>query len=225
METFPIILSALILASANFIGILIPVKNYVPRKWWLSFSGGVAVAYVFVHLIPELHKITSVAGDSLTFSVTLLGTIIYFGAIKFVKESKSTPESRLAFITQMIILVPYFFTVGYFLERLSTLTALSSYTVAVGIHLVGFGYDQKEDHGEKYTIWVVGTLAVVLIAGTITSYFYKLDEFILSLLLAFVTGGILLNSIKEEIPTINQSRFWAFAAGASLTGILLLIGF
>lgn len=224
MESFPIIISAFVLAFANFIEILLPVKNYVPRKWWLSFSGGVAVAYVFIHLIPELHKITDVAGSSLTFSLTLFGTVTYFGTAKFVKESKRTPDSRLAFITQMTTLVPYFFTVGYFLERLDTLTALTSYTVAVGIHLVGFGYDQKEDHKERYTYSVVGTLASVLIAGTIASYFYKLDELTLNLLLAFVVGGILLNSIKEEIPTINQSRFWAFAAGSISTGILLLLG-
>ncbi len=224
MEPFPVILSALVLALANFIGILLPVKKFVPRKWWLSFSGGVAVAYVFIHLIPELHKITDVAGASITFSLTLLGTVIYFGAAKYVKESKNTPDSRRAFIVQMTTLVPYFFTLGYLLERLNTLTALSSYTLAIGIHLVGFGYDQKEDHKENYTIWVVSTLAAVLIAGTITSYFYKLDELMLSLLLAFVTGGILLNSIKEEIPTINQSQFWAFAGGAISIGILLLLG-
>jgi zinc transporter ZupT len=220
----PVILSALILAFTNFVGILLPVKKYVPRKWWLSFSGGVAVAYVFVHLIPELHNIKDVAGSSLTFSLTLLGTIIYFGAAKFVKQSKNTPDSRRAFIIQMTTLVPYFFILGYFLERLNTLIALGSYTIAVGIHLIGFGYDQKEDHKEKYTYWVVGTLAVVLLAGTIASFFYKFDELILNLLLAFVTGGILLNSIKEEIPTINQSRYWAFAAGAISVGVLLLLG-
>lgn len=224
MEAFPIILSALILASTNFIGILIPLKKYVPRKWWLSFSGGVAVAYVYIHLIPELHKITDIAGSSITFSIALLGTIVYFGAAKFVKKSKNNSSSRLAFITQMATLVPYFFILGYFLERLETLTALGSYTIAIGIHLIGFSYDLKEDHKEKYTHWTAGILAVVLIAGTIASYLYKFDELILNLLLAFLTGGILLNSIKEEIPPENQSRFWAFAAGASIVGILLLFG-
>ena len=224
MEPFPTFLSALVLAFANFIGILVPIKKYTPRKWWLSFSGGVAVAYVFVHLIPELHKITGTAGDPLTFSLSMIGTVIYFGAAKFVKQSKNNPDSRLAFLIQMTALVPYFFTVGYFLERLNTLIALGSYTIAVGLHLVGFGYDQKEDHGERYTVWVVGTLAVVLIAGTIISYFYEFDELTLDLLLAFVTGGILLNSIKEEIPTINKSSFWAFASGAIIIGVLLLLG-
>lgn len=225
MGPFGVITAALILAFTGFMGILLPVEKYVPRKWWLSFSGGVAVAYVFIHLIPELNKITSTAGDSLTFSLALLGTVTYFGAARFVKISKSNPDSRLAFIIQMIVLIPYFFTVGYFLQRLDTLIALASYTTAVGLHLVGFGYDLKEDHGERYTHEVAGALALVLIAGMIISYLYKLDELILDLLLAFVTGGILLNSIKEEIPTENQSRFWAFAVGALSIGILLLLGF
>jgi hypothetical protein len=51
------------------------------------------------------------------------------------------------------------------------MTALCSYTVAVEVHLVGFGYDQKEENKKKY-MYLVGTLAVVLIIGTITSYFY-----------------------------------------------------
>ena len=225
MEAFPVFLSVLILAFTNFIGVLVPIKEYIPRKWWLSFSGGVAVAYVFVHLIPELHEITDVAGDSLTFSLTLLGTIIYFGTAKYVKESKDTPDSRRAFVIQMTTLVPYFFILGYFLERLNTLLALGSYTLAIGIHLIGFGYDLKEDHREKYTHWTAGTLALVLIAGTIASYIYEFDELTLNLLLAFVTGGIFLNSIKEEIPPVNKSRFWAFAAGATLIGILLLLEF
>jgi hypothetical protein len=224
MEIFPIILSAIILALTDFVGVLIPLKKYMPRKWWLSFSGGVAVAYVYIHLIPELHKITDIAGSSITFSITLLGTIVYFGAAKFVKKSKNTTDSRLAFVTHMTTLIPYFFLLGYFLDRLNTLIALGSYTIAIGIHLVGFGYDLKEDHKEKYTYSTAGTLAVVLIAGTIVSYVHKLDELMLNLLLAFLTGGILLNSIKEEIPPENQSRFWAFAAGAISIGILLLLG-
>lgn len=95
MEPFPVIFSALILASTDFIGILIPLKEYVPRKWWLSFSGGIAVAYVYIHLIPELHNIADLAGTSITFSAALLGTVIYFGAAKYVKVSKDTPDSRL----------------------------------------------------------------------------------------------------------------------------------
>ncbi len=28
----------------------------IPRSRWLSIAGGVAIAYIFVHLIPELNR-------------------------------------------------------------------------------------------------------------------------------------------------------------------------
>ncbi|WP_292465814.1 hypothetical protein [Methanolobus sp.] len=224
MEPLPIILAALILASTDFMGILLPVKNYVSRKWWLSFSGGVAVVYVFIHLIPELNKITPSIRDPLTFSIVAVGTITYFGVAKFVKNSKQTSNSRTAFFLQMITLIPYFFTIGYFLEHFSTLIALASYTIAAGLHLVAFGYDLKEDHKENYTHLVAFALSAVLLVGTATSFFYKLNELTLGVLLAFVTGGILLNSIKEEIPPENKSAFLPFVGGAFSIGILLLSG-
>ena len=27
-----------------------------PRSWWLSFSSGISVAYVFVHVLPDLNE-------------------------------------------------------------------------------------------------------------------------------------------------------------------------
>jgi hypothetical protein len=43
-----------------------------------------------------------------------------------------------------------------------------------------------------------------------------------SLLLAFVAGGIVLNVLKEELPRERESRFWAFAFGAAFYSVLLL---
>jgi len=144
--TMTIILAVIILASTVFVGVLLPVKSYVPRKWWLSFSGGVAVLYAFIHLIPELNKTTTAFRDPMTFSIVAVGTITYFGVAKFVQNSKQTSNSRTEFFLQMVTLVPYFFIIEHFLQHLSTLTAFTSYILAAGLHLVGFGYDFKEDH-------------------------------------------------------------------------------
>lgn len=50
---------AFFLAAAAFAAIhfLVPRLRFlegIPRSRWLSFAGGVAVAYVFMHLLPEL---------------------------------------------------------------------------------------------------------------------------------------------------------------------------
>lgn len=40
---------------------------------------------------------------------------------------------------------------------------------------------------------------------------------------AFLGGGVVLNVLKEEVPSERQSRFWAFAAGAAGYAALLLM--
>ncbi len=41
-------------------------------------------------------------------------------------------------------------------------------------------------------------------------------------LTAFLGGGVVLNVLKEEVPSERQSRFWAFAPGAVGYAALLL---
>jgi hypothetical protein len=41
-------------------------------------------------------------------------------------------------------------------------------------------------------------------------------------LVALLAGGVILNVLKEEVPSERQSRFWAFAAGAAAYAGLLL---
>jgi hypothetical protein len=60
-----------------------------PRSIWLSFASGVSVAYVFVHILPELSQaqetITGAVGEALSFLehhvylLALLGLAIFYG--------------------------------------------------------------------------------------------------------------------------------------------------
>ncbi|MBD2307776.1 hypothetical protein H6G17_20105 [Chroococcidiopsis sp. FACHB-1243] len=47
-------------------------------------------------------------------------------------------------------------------------------------------------------------------------------ELAIALLFAFLAGGVVLNVLKEELPEERQSRFWAFALGASIYSALLV---
>ena len=42
-------------------------------------------------------------------------------------------------------------------------------------------------------------------------------------LFAILGGGVVLNVLKEELPENRESRFWAFALGATLYSALLLL--
>jgi hypothetical protein len=60
-----------------------------PRNIWLSFASGVSVAYVFVHILPELSQaqetITAEVGKTLAFLehhvylLALLGLAVFYG--------------------------------------------------------------------------------------------------------------------------------------------------
>ncbi|MEY4519559.1 MAG: hypothetical protein RLZZ499_2159 [Cyanobacteriota bacterium] len=60
-----------------------------PRSIWLSFASGVSVAYVFVHILPELSQaqetVTGAIGEALAFLehhvylLALLGLAVFYG--------------------------------------------------------------------------------------------------------------------------------------------------
>ena len=44
----------------------------------------------------------------------------------------------------------------------------------------------------------------------------------IAVLTAFLGGGVVLNVLKDEVPSERESRFWAFLSGAGGYAILLL---
>ena len=45
----------------------------------------------------------------------------------------------------------------------------------------------------------------------------------LARLFAVVAGGVVINSIKEELPSEKEGNFWAFLAGAAAYALLLMV--
>ena len=94
--------AALIFAFVHvFIGKL-TFLNVIPRSRWLSFSGGVAVAYVFLHILPELNKHGETFAHELNtrtymaelwvFLVTLVGLVFFYGLERTVKVSRQADD-------------------------------------------------------------------------------------------------------------------------------------
>jgi hypothetical protein len=51
----------------------------------------------------------------------------------------------------------------------------------------------------------------------------RIDEAALGVLFAFLSGGVMLNVLKEELPEERESRFWAFVVGVTAYTTLLLL--
>jgi len=85
------------LAGVHFLAKVERLNRLMKRSWLLSGAGGIAVAYVFVHILPELshHQSTLEGSEELwlkflendAYVAALLGLVIYYGLERAVKSS------------------------------------------------------------------------------------------------------------------------------------------
>lgn len=83
-------------------------------------------------------------------------------------------------------------------------------------------YGLREDHKRTYDRIGRWILAAAIFVGWGVGLVSEINEAALAVLFAFLAGGIVLNTLKEELPRERKSRFWAFAVGAVAYAILLL---
>ena len=68
------------LAAVHLVADRVPLETS-PRSRWLSAAGGVAVAYVFVHLLPDVGEAARTVVETVAVPVTLLERHVYLLAL------------------------------------------------------------------------------------------------------------------------------------------------
>ena len=226
-----------------------------PRTVWLSVAGGVSVAYVFVHFLPELaasQEAVAAAAGELTgglalaerhvFLIALAGLLTFYGLDRLAKISRarqqgapvpggrapdnrvSAPTSLRVFWIHMASFAAYNLITGYLLLHREVMTpmALAFFAIAMALHFLVTDYGLNEDHKAPYRRIGRWLLAAAVAGGWVLGLVTELPEAGVAALTAFLGGGVVLNVLKEEVPSERQSRFWAFAGGAAGYAALLL---
>ncbi len=232
------LLLSLGLAAVHLFGGRLRFVDAIPRSVWLSGAGGASVAYVFVHLLPELaeHQETlAAASEGLAFLkahvwlVALLGLSVFYGLERAgqVTEEPDASEAaeRRVYWLRIGSFALYNAIIGYLLLHREdpTLGALLIYASAMALHFVVNDYGLRQDHPRLY--WHTGrwVLAAAVVAGCVAAAFVTFSEVFVAALVAFLGGGVVLNVLKEELPDDRKSRFWPFAVGAAAYAALLLL--
>lgn len=211
----------------------------IPRNRFLSAAGGVSVSYVFIHLMPDLSKYQEKFSEKINndfiemiehhvYIVALLGLAVFYGLERMAKKSKlknntQTPSTGVFWI-HICSFFLYNLLIGYLLirENESSLQGMIFYFLALSVHFITNDLSLREDHKtiyDKYGRWI---LASAVLIGWFTGVYVEVKEIILSLLISFLAGGIILNVMKEELPKERQSSFTAFATGVIGYTILLV---
>jgi zinc transporter ZupT len=241
--TVPAFVAAVVLGLAHLLSGRLRFLEGTPRSRWLSAAGGVSVAYVFVHLLPELvaaqQAVQERAAGVLPFLedhvwlVALLGLALFYGVENHSLSSRhrrraATGEDRTtsdAFWLSLGSFAVYNLLIGYLLVRGESddIGTLALFTLALGVHFVINDFGLREHHKAAYDRLGRWMLFVAVLGGWLVGVLTEISEAALGLVLAFIAGGVVLNVLKEELPGERSARFSAFALGAAFYAALLQV--
>ncbi|MBF2017540.1 MAG: hypothetical protein IGS23_20505 [Rivularia sp. T60_A2020_040] len=214
----------------------------VSRNRWLSGAGGVSVAYVFVHILPELSEHQAVLNqtqqglisylENHVYLIALLGLSIFYGLEKMVSKSRASQEkagkrdatTQGVFWVHITSFTVYNALIGYLLMHREEpdIKNLLLYSLAMALHFVVNDSGFREHHKHIYDNIGRWILAAAIIVGWIIGSASQIGETTIAVLFAFLAGGIVLNVLKEELPEERESCFWSFVSGVVIYSVLLL---
>ncbi len=215
-----------------------------PRSAWLSFAGGVAVGYVFMHILPELAAHGEVFADATSldlkiaeswiYALALAGLVLFYGLERAIVvsrddrkssrgETRDRPHSGIfhLHIAASCILI---FVVSYLLNHRedSSVGGLVLFFGALLLHFLTADFGTRADHPELYDGQGRWALVTATLGGWIAGLMFDLPELAVGCMFAFVGGAIVLVVLKEELPEERASRFLPFLGGAVLYAALVL---
>jgi hypothetical protein len=243
--SYPSLTAAFALAMAYVAGFWIDrhasAQGLWARRRWVSAAAGVSVAYVFVDLLPELADqnaaIVRAAGkESMLFAeqrvymLALLSFVVLYGLQYLVLATRESRGEERAkgrldglYIVHLGGFALYSALIGYLLvERAENPVALGLYTVAMALHFLIVDHSLTEEHGKPYQGAGRWVLAASVVAGWLVGELTPLSEANFARLFAVLAGGVVITSLRSELPDQNRGRFWPFCVGAILFALLLL---
>jgi len=206
----------------------------------LSFGGGVAVAFVFIHLLPILYDwqnelefqnyILAAIQDEFIWVVILAGLLFFYASEKaiYYYKVKREPEKQavsdglyfghLGIFSLNNVLFGYLF----FQDNMSGLLRPLIF-VAVAFHFITNDYAMQQHHEKDYIYSGRWVMAGAVVLGGIIGSLYEMPEIYLASVFAFLGGGVIINTLKEEMHEGKENHLGAFMVGAVLFSVVLLL--
>lgn len=210
-----------------------------PRKPLLSFAGGTSVGYITVHLLPEFQKVQDDFNRALLipeqfrdfslFIIATIGFLAFYSLNHFVKAEEKNASgkketSRLIFQLHIGAFALYNSFIGYYLIKglKQEPKALLFFTVIFILHLMVNDVGIRMDHKKRYDPYGSIILGASIIGGWLLGVFLTLPIPVYAIWFSWLSGGILLNTIKEELPKERKSQLLPFILGALFSTVLFL---
>jgi len=232
--------AAALFAAMFYFGYRVRLGVFRDQDVIASVSAGISAAYVFVHVMPELtHLREEVAHGpiplpnqgGIVYFAALVGFLVFYGIdsmhVRVRKVSEPANRAAAAFRIQIGGFAIYAWLVSYLLVRGVNDSAKSElmYTIALAVHFLTVSKALHHEHGALYDRTGSVVLAGMVAAGWVTGLAVDFRVQVTSLLMAFISGAVIINSTIEELPAEQQGHFLPFVSGGLAYGaILLMVG-
>lgn len=202
-----------------------------------AVGGGVASAFVFIHLLPELargnEELGEVLGDGSEISavaelglfvVAFAGFLVLYGLDHL--AARADGEGGV-FGVHLLVYALYNGVITYSLptQFRAGVPVAVLFVVAMAVHFLIADRSLAEHHGHRFATVGRPVLAGGLVVGFLLAWlFAPTRTIVVSVLLAVLGGFVLYNVFSDELPDEGRVRFPIFAASAgAYAGLLLAV--
>jgi hypothetical protein len=226
--------AALVLASIYVFGHRLRTKSHHRR--WVSVAAGVSVAWVFVDLLPEIsenqakfstgpHRGMAIFPEQAIYLAAMLGFMLFYALYIAGGVEEDGEPSRVFSSLRVAAFAGYSALIAYLLIHnvWKDATTLVLYTLAMSFHFLLVDHSLFSDHYGRYEGRLRWILAMAVLAGWFVGILTSIPDQWMARIIAFVSGGVLMNTVVVELPEGRGGRFWPFAVAAAAYSAVLLV--
>jgi hypothetical protein len=230
------LVGSLLLASAFVLSRYCRKFTVRIERRWHALSAGVAVAYVFVSVMPELEEHRPAVSESAIGALldiekriylwALAGFVAFAGLSRLRTAPASEPRKLAQWYSGTIAgYALYVLVIGYLLVRRedATILSLGLYVFAIGLHLFMMDTELSEQFEHRYEPWGRVLLACCVLLGWALGIAEALSDSATARLFAFLAGGVLITSVHAASHAEEGPRFWWFVGGAAAYATVLML--
>ena len=209
---------------------------------WISFSAGASVAYLFIHVFPDIsilqqqfsgapshhynglffsHSLylTALAGLCLPY---LLDTL----ELSYTEQSKKCHDQvhQSIFGIRKLLYTFYNMMLAYMIVNRHNEGILSMKIIVLilAMHFIVLNANFREIYKELFKKYIRWFAVLGLILGTVLAKVFTVPDFILAYVFALVGGIITYTALKQELPKTNHRAPFHFLAGVVCFSLLIL---
>ena len=223
------LISLIILILIHLFGNTSRLLGWVWHGRFLSFASGVSFGYVFVDLLPSLSEEQEVFSnhvdkmipylDRHAYLISLIGMLFFYA----IQGSSKTQKDYKFWVSMAGYALFNFFVGASLADPLDqTVQPVWLFTIAMGLHYFVHDHNLQEDHEDAYENSARWILVLALISGWLTGYFVAIPEMLIAIVVAFVSGGMIMNAMRYELPIRSQDSFRYFVLGSLGYSIILM---